>query len=138
MRPPGGSFSTFCALLFSIAIVFIIGLTFSFQAVAADPDLAPATTARRAPTMPTLKSKQGLVFQSTAFRNVVLDKKVYALHRNAQLQGLGGQRIDLEGLKPGDIVDIQYLTGGSKTEGYPYEPGERVITILRVVAKAKK
>jgi hypothetical protein len=138
MRPPGGSFSTFCILLYSIAIVFLMGLTFALPAVAADPDQATATTARRAPIMPTLKAEQGLVFQSTAFRNVVINKKVYRLHRDAKLYGLNGQLIDLQALRPGDIVDIQYLTGGTRNEGYPFERSERVLTTLRVVAKAKK
>ena len=138
MRPPGEWFSTFGILLCSIAIVFLIGSTFSFQAAAADPDQAAATSARRAPTMPTLKSEQGLLFQSSAFRNVVLDKKVYRLHRDAKLYGLGGKRIDVADLTLNDIVDIQYLTGGTRTEGYPYEAVERVLTTLRVVATAKK
>jgi hypothetical protein len=31
-----------------------------------------------------------------------------------------------------------YLTGGTKTEGYPFRPHEKVLVSVRVVAEAKQ
>jgi hypothetical protein len=120
-------------LLLIAACLVLTSWIYTAQAVAQDTGAAP--TAQRAPM---LKAENGLVFQEAKLGMLLISGKVYQMEKNAVLYSMDGKRIHWSNLKANDVVDIQYLTGGSKTEEYPYSPKARVLTSLRVVAKGKK
>jgi len=133
MRPSGRLISTGRILLLIAACLVLTSWICTTQAVAQDTGAAP--TAQRAPM---LKSENGLVFQEAKLGMLLISGKVYQIPGNAVFYAIDGKRIHWSNLKANDVVDIQYLIGGSKTEGYLYSPRQRVLTTLRVVAKGKK
>jgi hypothetical protein len=130
MRPPRGSLGTFRALLHLTACLLIIGFLLSIPAV--------AQGTKPAPIAPTKKTETGLVFKDMRFRMMSIGDKVYTIGPNARFYALEGAPIKPFQLKPGNFVDIEYLTGGSKTEMWPYLPSERVLTVVRVVHKPRQ
>ncbi len=130
MRPSGRLLSTGRTLLLLAACLVVIGWISAPQAV--------AQGTKPAPTAATKKTATGLVFKEMRFRMMTIGDKVYNIGPNARFYGLGGAPIKPHQVKAGDTVDIEYLTGGTKTEVWPYLPSERVLTVLRVVPKPRQ
>lgn len=143
MRTLGRLFSEFRSLIHLIAYFSLIGLLFTLPAAAqgtrpSAPEKFGGAAVTKAPPPPSLKSEKGLVFKERSFRIMTIGHKVYTIGPNALFYGLDGRPIKAMNVRPGDVVDVQYLTGGAKTELRPYYPNQRVLVSLRVVGKGKR
>lgn len=132
MRPRGGSLSTFQTLLHLTAFLVLIGF---FSVL---PAAGQSREAKPAPILATQKTETGLMVKQLWFNTMFIGDKGYTLSRHASFYGLDGKPIKTFQVKPGDTVDIQYLTGGTKTEIWPYHPNERVLRTLRIVPKPRQ
>jgi hypothetical protein len=143
MRPPGRSLSTVRSLLLLTACLALIGLLAASQAPAQDIRLAQTDLPRgqavtKTPIPPVKKVETKLVIQESKFGMLFISGKLYQIGINAKLYNIGGKLVSATDLKPNEVVAVEYLTGGTRSEGYPYSPSQRVITTLRVLAKGKK
>jgi len=93
---------------------------------------------KRAPVSPVKKSEQGVLFRQMAFSKMVIGDNGYAIHPGAKFYAVDGRPIKPFQVKAGQVVDVVYLIGGTRTEGYPYDPKERVLISLRVVPKPRQ
>ena len=138
MRPRGGSLSTFRTLLHLTAFLLLIGSVPVLPASAQGTALPQSGQAKPAPILATQKTETGLMVKQLWFNTMFIGDKGYTLSRHARFYALDGRLIKPFQVKPGDTVDIQYLTGGTKTEMWPHYPNERVLTILRIVPKPRQ
>jgi hypothetical protein len=99
---------------------------------------AQTSSQQSAQGKPERMTAQNLVFQRFEPSQIVLSNDLYVYTLSTSYTSLTGRNISRKDLKAGQVVDIVYLTGGRKTEGYPYRPFEKVLVSVRVVAEAKK
>lgn len=130
MRPSEGLLRTFHTLLFFTACLVLIGLVFALS--------VSAQGTKRAPVPPVKKSEQGVLFKQMAFSKMIIGDNGYAMHPGAVFYAVDGRPIKPFQVKAGQWVDVVYLIGGTRTEGYPYDPKERVLLSLRVVPKPRQ
>jgi hypothetical protein len=128
MRPRVGSLSTFRTLLCLTAFLVMVGF------VSALPAAEKATTPRE----PTRKFAKELLVQSQRPGALVLNGDSYRVTGSTKFYSLKGQRISPLHLPIGALVNVDYLTGGSKTEDYPYFGADKVLVNVRIVPKTVK
>jgi len=127
-----------------IAYFVLIGFIFTLPAAGQETKPAPtgppaeAATPKAMPKQPVKKAEKGLVFQQMRFGQILISNQQYHIHGNAKYYAINGRPIKRHDLKPGDAVDIEYLTGGQRSEMYPYYSNERILTSVRVVPKPVK
>jgi len=127
-------------IAYFVLIGFLVTLPVAGQQSKPAPTApAPGVAAPKAvPRQAVKKAEKGLVFQQMKFGQILISDQQYNIHREAKFYSINGQPIKRHDLKPGDAVDIEYLTGGQRTELYPYYSNERVLTSVRVVPKPTK
>jgi hypothetical protein len=83
-------------------------------------------------------TEQNLVVEGFEPNRILLSKDRYIHTVTTTYMSAGGRPIARGALKAGQVVDIVYLTGGRKTEAYPYQPFEKVLVSVRVVGDGKQ
>ncbi|MBI4963372.1 MAG: hypothetical protein HY913_08845 [Desulfomonile tiedjei] len=135
MRPSGQSLSTVRSLLLLTTCLVFAGLVFTSQAAAQGAGAAP----KPSPTVQTKETATGLIFEEMKFHRLLLSGRQYHITEITKFYGIDGKPINRRGLKRGDIVNVEYVTGGTaETEGKPYQSDDRRLTIVRVAPKAQR
>lgn len=96
---------------------------------------ADAQTMSRAPER---VSAQNLTVHGFQFNSLMLNNEAYRFNGATNFFSSDGRRLTMPEIKPGQVVDIIYLTGGTRTETYPYYAHEKVLSSVRVVAGAQQ
>lgn len=81
---------------------------------------------------------QNLVIQAFEPNQLVLGNDRYIYTLSTGYTSASGKRITRSDLKVGQVVDVTYLTGGKRSEGYPFRPFDKVLVLVRVVADVKQ
>jgi|GEM_PF-3439705 len=67
------------------------------------------------------------VFEHFSENRIHIAGEEYLPWRKMEITDVEGQPLKLGDLEEGDIVDVHYYTGGTRTETYPYSPDDRVV-----------
>jgi len=98
------------------------------------PGAAPGTPGQSTVAQPERVLERNLVVRGSEFSQLILGDKRYIVSGRTRFLTADGRTISLTDVKPGQVVDVVYLTGGTKTEGHPYRPFDKVLLSVRVVA----
>jgi hypothetical protein len=82
---------------------------------------------------PVKETEQGVKVDGIIAGTLLLGGKVYQIARWSRCYRSNGTALPWLHLKKNQIVNVEYYTGGTFNEGYPFRPGQRVVVAVRVV-----